>query len=238
MSAESTQGDFVAFLKDRIRFYLRGVKRDEEGNITTQYKDRNNIYRILLTLNIHLLNIQNSKLGSESEVYKFPFDVLNAQDWDIEHIDSFHTNALKKDELKEEWISTAKEDRKDFLTDEEKEEIDRNMENKDYDAVIDILKKNAGETEISEDVKNGIGNLTLLDAETNRSYGNSLFCTKRRIIIDRIKQGVFVPIATQYIFSKFYDDKGTNRSVWSKDDMESYQKYIVNLLDEYLPAYK
>lgn len=238
MSVESTQGDFVAFLKDRIRFYLRGVKRDEEGNITTQYKDRNNIYRILLTLNIHLLNIQNSKLGSESEVYKFPFDVLNAQDWDIEHIDSFHTNALKKDELKEEWISTAKEDRKDFLTDEEKEEIDRNMENKDYDAVIDILKKNAGETEISEDVKNGIGNLTLLDAETNRSYGNSLFCTKRRIIIDRIKQGVFVPIATQYIFSKFYDDKGTNRSVWSKDDMESYQKYIVNLLDEYLPAYK
>ena len=136
------------------------------------------------------------------------------------------------------WISTAKEDRKDFLRDEEKEEIDRNMEKKDYDAVIDILKKNAGETEISEDVKNGIGNLTLLDAETNRSYGNSLFCTKRRIIIDRIKQGVFVPIATQYIFSKFYDDKGTNRSVWSKDDMESYQKYIVNLLDEYLPAYK
>ena len=107
-----------------------------------------------------------------------------------------------------------------------------------FGQLIDILKKNAGETEISEDVKNGIGNLTLLDAETNRSYGNSLFCTKRRIIIDRIKQGVFVPIATQYIFSKFYDDKGTNRSVWSKDDMESYQKYIVNLLDEYLPAYK
>mgnify|MGYP006920294684 CR=1 FL=1 len=77
--------------------------------------------------------------------------------------------------------------------------------------------------------------LTLLDSETNRSYGNSLFCTKRRIIIDRIKQGVFVPVATQYIFSKFYDEKGTNRSVWAKEDMEAYQKYIVKMLSEYLP---
>lgn len=235
MSEEATQDDFIDYLKKRIRFYLSGVKRDEDGNIQTQYKDRKNIFRILLTLNIHLLNIQNTKLDSESDVYKFPFDVLNSQDWDIEHIDSFHTNALKKDELKEEWINTAMDDRKEFLTDDEKEQISNKMKNKDYDTVIDILKKNAGETDIDEDIKNGIGNLTLLDAETNRSYGNSLFCTKRKIIIDRIKQGIFVPIATQYVFSKFYDEKGTNRSVWTKEDMEAYQEYIVNLLEEYLP---
>lgn len=110
MPAESTQEDFVAYLKDRIRFYLSGVKMDDNDNIITRYKDRKNIYRILLTLNIHLLNIQNTKLNSESDVYKFPFDVLNAQDWDIEHIDSFHTNALKKDDLKKEWILTAMDD--------------------------------------------------------------------------------------------------------------------------------
>ncbi len=202
------------------------------------YKDRKNIYRLLLTLNIHLLNIQNQKLSSESDVYKFPFDVLNAQDWDIEHIDSFHTNALKKDQLKEEWIATAMKDREGFLTDEEKGKIAENLENKEYDSIIDMLKKNAGETDVDEEIKNGIGNLTLLDSETNRSYGNSLFCTKRRIIIERIKQGIFVPIATLYIFSKFYDEKGTNRSIWSKDDMESYQQYIVDMLTDYLPNNK
>lgn len=190
-----------------------------------------------MTLNIHLLNVQNSKLKSESDIYKFPFDVLNAQDWDIEHIDSFHTNALKKDELKREWIETARSDRKDFLSVQEQQEIDQKLENKEYDTVIDLLKKNAGETEMDEEIKNSIGNLTLLDAETNRSYGNSLFCTKRRIIIDRIKQGVFIPAATQYIFSKFYDDKGTNRSIWAKEDMESYHKYIICMLNEYLPEY-
>lgn len=235
MTDDSTQEDFIEYLKERIRFYLRGVKRDDDGNITTSYKDRKNIYRLLLTLNIHLLNIQNDKLKSESDVYKFPFDVLNAQDWDIEHIDSFHTNALKKEELKKEWISTALEDRNDFLSEEEKKDIKFKMEYKDYDEVIECLKKNAGETEADEEIKNGIGNLTLLDSETNRSYGNSLFCTKRRIIIDRIKQGVFIPIATQYIFSKFYDEKGTNRSIWTKEDMKAYQKYIEEMLAEYLP---
>lgn len=235
MAENSTQDDFVSYLKDRIKYYLKGVKRDDNGDITTSYKDRKNIYRLLLTLNIHLLNIQNLKLSSESDVYKFPFDVLNAQDWDIEHIDSFHTNALKKDQLKEEWIATAMEDREEFLTDDEKQTISQKCENKEYDSVIDMLKKNAGETDVDEEIKNGIGNLTLLDSETNRSYGNSLFCTKRRIIIERIKQGIFVPIATQYIFSKFYDEKGTNRSIWSKDDMESYERYIVDMLTEYLP---
>ena len=235
MSESATQEDFIVYLKDRIKFYLKGVKRDDNGNIITTYKDRKHIYRILLTLNIHLLNIQNSKLNSESDVYKFPFDVLNSQDWDIEHIDSFHTNALKADELKREWVNTAMSDRQAFLSDEEIDSINQKIKNYDYDDIIEMLKKNAGEVEIGEDIKNGIGNLTLLDAETNRSYGNSLFCTKRRIIIERIKQGVFVPIATQYIFSKFYDEKGTNRSVWGKEDMESYQQYIVELLKEYLP---
>lgn len=126
-------------------------------------------------------------------------------------------------------------DRAGCLTEEELANIKNNMENKNYDDVIDVLKKNAGESEIDDDTKNGIGNLTLLDSETNRSYGNSLFCTKRRIIIERIKQGVFVPVATQYIFSKFYDENGTNRSVWTKDDMVAYQQYIVKMLNDYLP---
>ena len=76
--------------------------------------------------------------------------------------------------------------------------------------------------------------MTLLDASTNRKYGNSLFCTKRRIIIERIKQGVFVPIATQFIFAKFFDEKGTKRSIWTREDMESYNKYVFGELSKYV----
>jgi hypothetical protein len=88
--------------------------------------------------------------------------------------------------------------------------------------------------EVDEEIKNSIGNLTLLDAITNRTYGNSLFCTKRRIIIERIKQGVFIPIATQYIFAKFFDLKGTNRSLWTEEDMNAYHRYVYDVIANYI----
>lgn len=235
MPESATHKDFVSYLKKRIRFYLGQVKIDTNGNIITSYKDRKKIYRILLTLNVHLLNIQNDKLASESDIYKFPFDVLNSQDWDIEHIDSFHTTALKDNDKKLAWIETAMEDLGSILTDSDKKEIEKKIENKEYNEIINLLKEKAGETTVDEEIKQGIGNLALLDSATNRSYGNSLFCTKRRIIFDRIKQGVFIPLATQYVFSKFFDEKGTNRSIWGKEDMEKYQLYIVEMLKGYLP---
>lgn len=235
MPETSYRVDFENYLKQRISHHLRGAKIDKERKaILNTYKEHDNIYKLLLTLNIHLLNEQNQKLESESDVYKFPFDVLSAQNWDIEHVDSFHTNNLKRDKDKEDWIKTAMDDRSGDLKDEEKALIQQKLEENALDDAINILKKNAQEVEADEEIKNTIGNLTLLDAATNRSYGNSLFCTKRRIIIERIKQGVFVPVATQYIFAKFFDPKGTNRSLWTRDDMEAYHKYIYNALITYV----
>lgn len=235
MPETSCRVDFENYLKQRISHHLRGAKIDKEKKaILNTYKEHDTIYKLLLTLNIHLLNEQNQKLESESDVYKFPFDVLSAQNWDIEHVDSFHTNTLKRDKDKEDWIKTAMDDRSGDLKDEEKALIQLKLEENALDDAINILKKNAQEVEADEEIKNTIGNLTLLDAATNRSYGNSLFCTKRRIIIERIKQGVFVPVATQYIFAKFFDLKGTNRSLWTRDDMEAYHKYIYDALITYV----
>lgn len=235
MPETSYRVDFENYLKQRISHHLRGAKIDKERKaILNTYKEHDTIYKLLLTLNIHLLNEQNQKLESESDVYKFPFDVLSTQNWDIEHVDSFHTNNLKRDKDKEDWIKTAMDDRLGYLKDEEKGLILQKLEENALDDAINLLKKNAQEVEADEEIKNTIGNLTLLDAATNRSYGNSLFCTKRRIIIERIKQGVFVPVATQYIFAKFFDPKGTNRSLWTRDDMEAYHKYIYDVLITYI----
>ena len=149
---ESTRLDFEDYLKERISFHLRKVKIDNEKKlILSTYKEHDNIYKVLLTLNIHLLNEQNQKLESESDVYKFPFDVLNAQNWDIEHIDSFHTNALKKDNDKKEWIETALADRSDELSKEEKEQINLKIEENALDDAINIIKRNAQEVDTEED---------------------------------------------------------------------------------------
>ncbi len=47
-------------------------------------------------------------------------------------------------------------------------------------------------------------------------------------------KGVFVPIGTQYVFSKLYDPSGTNRSAWRQEDMTNYGHHITELLEEYL----
>ena len=236
MSEDSKREDFEKYLVERIRFQLRGVKFDPDTKeILTKYKEHNNIFKMLLTLNIHLLNQQNSKFESDSDVYKFPFDVLNAQDWDIEHIDSFHTNALKGEDDKKEWIATAIADLPE-LSEEIKTEVNGYLQNKQYDSAISKLKAAAHEVDPDDERKNSIGNLTLLDSSTNRKYGNSLFCTKRKIIIERMKQGVFVPTGTQYIFYKFFDPSGTNRSQWTDKDMEEYHKYVYDNIIEYLKS--
>ena len=104
---------------------LKGVDVvPEQSQITTKYKssEHNNLYNLLLTLNVHLINKQNSKFDSSSEIYKFPFDVLNSQKWDIEHVDSFHSNKLTKAPQQIEWIDTALADFKG-LSDDERNEI-------------------------------------------------------------------------------------------------------------------
>ena len=239
MPEDSTRSDFSNYLVERIRKHLAGTEIDFGNNtiLTSYKKNRPLIFNILLTLNIHILNLQNSKFESESDIYKFPFDVLNEQGWDIEHIDSFHTNKLKQIEDKMDWIDIALADLTG-LSEEERLQILALKDTKDnnkLDQAILSLKEKGGESDVSEDVKNRIGNLTLLDSSTNRKYGNSLFCTKRRIIIERMQEGVFVPIGTQYIFYKFFDKSGTNRSQWTEDDMKKYQDYIFEMLQDYLP---
>ena len=69
------------------------------------------------------------------------------------------------------------DDRKDELSEEEKESILQNLNEKALDEAINILKKNAQE-EADEDIKNSIGNLTLLDANTTGRM--AIACSVRR----------------------------------------------------------
>ena len=233
MEDDTTSEDFEKYLVERIQYYLRKITI-KAGQITNTYspKERSNIFNLLLTLNIHLLNEQHRKMVSDVDIYKFPFDVFNEQNWDIEHIDSYHTNTLKRNDDKVTWVQTAIDDLD--LNDTEKLQIDNFRKNNKYDDAIVLLKNIAKEVDVDDVIKNSIGNLTLLDSQTNKRYGNALFITKRKIIIDNLMQGVFIPTATQFVFAKFFDEKGTNRSLWSEKDMEAYHKYIIDMTSKYI----
>lgn len=102
--------------------------------------------------------------------------------------------------------------------------------NKIQEDILNIV----GESDNTDEIKNSIGNLTLLNAEINRSYGNALFVTKRRIIIENDQEGKFIPICTKNVFLKYFDEKGTSRTKWTEEDIKGHTNAIGLMLDYFL----
>lgn len=84
--------------------------------------------------------------------------------------------------------------------------------------------------------KDNISNLTLLDQETNRSYGNAFFPLKRKRIIQNDELGIFVPIATKNIFLKYYSNKSSNLMNWEESDAQDYLDNIKEFVSPYIKA--
>ena len=244
LTLTNSKHEFVDYLKGLIREQFTKVTY-KDGEIDINYKTGRGLIRnILLFLNIHLENEKYRNYVSmmekdynikdvalQNDIYKFPFDLYAEMNWDIEHVDSFSTNKLKQTADMEKWIAVACDDLSDEQVNKVKE-LDPSMKLGDK---IKMIKEISGEQQLDEEQKNSFGNLTLLDSKTNRSYGNSLFVTKRKIINERIQKGVFVLDSTQYIFNKLLQDS-TKRTNWTVDDMAAYNKFVLNQLQEFLPA--
>lgn len=89
----------------------------------------------------------------------------------------------------------------------------------------------------------GIKNLCLLDSTTNRSYKNSLFITKREMILKKAKgemdkEDCVYPLllCTERIFLKFYSnvDSDDNLNFWTEKNREAYLKDISNKVTDFL----
>ncbi len=105
-----------------------------------------------------------------------------------------------------------------------------------------IVKALEGEDEGYELKQNSIGNLVLLNANINRAaeYKVAPFSTKRRIIMERVKNGQFVPLGTQNVFMKVYTTNPGHFYRWEKEeaydgneksDRDSYIDAIVEVLN-------
>ncbi len=195
---------------------------------------------------------------------KFHFDLYKDEDWDKEHVHATASESLQskiewikwlKDldeklveeklvEHKEEylnWIREAGKITDDKYTDikEDKNPIFKSLSKEKFveifNAIVSAIEGKDGEE--SEKLKqNSIGNLVLLNANINRSgeYKVAPFSTKRRIIMDRVKKGKFVPLGTQNVFMKVYTQIPGHFYKWEKED-----KYDGNELsdrDSYIEA--
>lgn len=95
-----------------------------------------------------------------------------------------------------------------------------------YEAVINYF----GGT---KDPDNSVGNLTLLDGGTNRSYKNDVFPLKRKLILERTMSDVFIPLCTRKVFMKGFAESG-DLLRWRDVDKKAYTEEIISCICKYL----
>lgn len=110
--------------------------------------------------------------------------------------------------------------------------VDNGFDTAKLGRLIKEIRELCKEHTLEEKRKNNIANLTLLDAGTNRAYGNSLFATKRRFIIKRHDSGQFIPASTQTVFFKLFSSQYSD--IWDEKDMEVYSQYMIKQLKDFL----
>lgn len=260
-----------AFLKDylipEIKTKVSGCNNLEKQYETGKSEDVKQRCRSLLLLhNIQTVINQNDRQSADGHsgvFYKFPFHLYKTEGWDIEHIDSNSENGFDEWDAKVEFLANhynAVEENLqskiiDFCSDPSKATADNFTELRS--SIEDVLGKCANGDRLNPEEKNKVWNFALLDSSTNRSYGNSIFSAKRRIIIGKdkgkyipvpsviTKKGYkcidvtseevdapssFIPPCTRQVFLKYYSAIVASPNYWLKTDAENYKKDIFTTL--------
>ena len=261
---ESTDKEsFISHVKENIRKNMNSDISWEKVYDGTGSNDKTACKPILLLYNIQTIINQNNFYQSKENYqlgtsYKFPFHLYKLEKWDVEHIDSNTMNDLSNLVQKKEWLRACylgidddnlKEKIKEYMNYSQKNSV-KEQPDSEFDNLYKEIAENKGD-ELSYEEKNQIWNFTLLDASTNRSYGNAIFASKRRCIIGK-DQGIrykvkdnlemeceegaiaFIPPCTRNVFLKYYNPLTNSLISWDRKDAESYRDNMKEVLKDFL----
>lgn len=106
-----------------------------------------------------------------------------------------------------------------------------------YSRIVAHFKGNAdllGQFQYNKKLeKDFIWNFVLLNAKTNRSYGNHIFPVKRRRILNDEFE-VYTPVGTRNVFEKAYSRKIDHIFAWTKSDALAYWNNIKEVVNPYV----
>ena len=249
--SKSKKSVFLDDLKQKIK-----QKRHHKSLEEYSYEDSKEVLRRLFVLhNIETLLYQYEELKEKHNLKfsyeNFPFELLYNHKWNIEHIASHTDNDLKTENDRKDWIDSVFSDFPEKLSDDFvlklKNEAERDLKiEQNFNSLYKtVVEKFNSDKPISEENKNSIGNLVLLDEHTNKSFHNSLFPRKRRIVIiasglrgshdsEVNVESVFVPICTQQVYTKSYNkSSNVNLNSWGQDDFDAYVSDMLEKLKFY-----
>ena len=187
--------------------------------------------------NILLLHNIRTMLANKNETSRFPFDRFKKENWDIEHIHAIATEMPRNKQHRIDWLNKSKEyinedeDLTSSISDFVNSYDDKIKENPEsFDELANsVLEYYSKKSNIETDI-NDLSNLVLLDSGTNRSYKNAVFPAKRKTIINKEKEGVFIPVCTKNVFLKYYTPDLEQMTFWDENDRKHYFENIKSIL--------
>jgi hypothetical protein len=210
---------------------------------TVTYEDSDSVRKILLLFNVDLYRTSG---------LRFDFAAYRQENWDIEHVDSQTTNTMQNIDDKIKWLECVSQslsaessnDAKELLSESRALIEALTCDRRDsgggflafYGKVSEYYSRGTGFDEDVSD-KDSLGNLVLLDSGTNRGYGNAPFLYKRNCIIERDRNGLFVPLGTKNVFLKYYSGGAASAMDavrWHTSDMMCYKEELHKRLNIYL----
>lgn len=215
---------------------------DDRLNSFTYDSGAHKLRPILLLFNLASL------LANPATNARFQFDKFKLDSWDIEHIRSVASDMPNSKDKQKTWLenvvtyisSDESIEAEESDVDENSEELSIKLEatellqatnfNNDQFEALYCRVRTHYDPDGNEDVDNSIGNLTLLDSRTNRSYQNAVFPIKRARIIALDKKATFVPLCTKNAFLKYYSKQVDKMLYWKTKDSEDHQRAMVEML--------
>ena len=203
--------------------------------------DAKKIRSILLLFNIASL------LANPITNSRFQFNKYKQDNWDIEHIRSVASDMPRDKNKQIKWLenvvdyisdvntihieerSTGNSETSHAIKKDATELVKTDFNDQQFEAIyLRILSfYDPGGNNI---VDNSIGNLTLLDRTTNRSYKNAVFPIKRSKIIALDKEATFVPLCTKNVFLKYYSKQVDKMLYWESKDSQDHQQAMIHSL--------
>lgn len=220
MLDKTNRSDLIKSLQEYV---ISRLPKTDESFDDIGYKKYNRTMDILLAINIFQINID------KKEHIRFDFYTYQKEEWSLEHI--FPQNPDKDDfDVKDDkqWVIQKIHDRINIL--KEFGEI-KSAEIIDLEGLISDITNNK---EIStrsinfifEDINDvdDLGNMALLSKGVNSALSNGFFNTKRKILINKINKGSFVPKHTIDVFSKMLELDSNKDNIKFDDSLISWSK--------------
>lgn len=229
----TTKADFAIKIRQSIRKELMGK---EDVSISDFVSGLSYSTSLKTRQTLALFNIATI-LRTKGVRIRFPFHLYHDTKfgWDIEHIQSQAGDGLGDKKRQMQWLESCRPeiayDAKSQATagdhNDDSGEISPHALLTAIDAFLNSSSKQEfselekkirtyfNENDAGEDVVNSVGNLTLLDAPTNRGYGNSPFAVKRAEILKPERpEGTFILPCTRDLFLKVFSEKPGNLRRW------------------------